>query len=376
MNLLIRIETVNTSNITAITESAPVDFHCHGIGHYDFTDIVNLNLNDIESILAKRGHRTILTLYLFQERLNDFLTFMDKYAVAKQAGKYPHIAGIALEGPLLASHGGTPAEATWNPSKQEWQAIAACGEKGLIYNILSPDMSFDSSLKNIDSPRDIEWVCNTLLDGNVLPAPGHFVKTDPKESAAALKKLLDTVVVRGKNPTITDHFLNDMPHNFKHAWRTPEEQTHRQHDLRELELASWTLDTIEEKLGLVPALLIRYARKGAVKICQNFDGEHVDLRIVRKAIELIGAENMLLMTDSIESHILADRHLHMEAGSTLLYQENGVVAAGTQGIESQLSNMKNMGLTKQEINLIARETPSHLLQQQANNQTRNLASSF
>lgn len=39
--------------------------------------------------------------------LDEFLTFMQESAYLKQTGELPSIIGISLEGPLLASFGGT-----------------------------------------------------------------------------------------------------------------------------------------------------------------------------------------------------------------------------------------------------------------------------
>ena len=36
-----------------------IDFHCHGIGKFDFTEIHELNLQEIENTLAERKQRTI-----------------------------------------------------------------------------------------------------------------------------------------------------------------------------------------------------------------------------------------------------------------------------------------------------------------------------
>jgi len=135
------------------------------------------------------------------------------------------------------------------------------------------------------------------------------------------------VAAWGVMPTITDHLFNDMPLNFKHAWRSPEERIRRNYEIQLLNIASWSLDRIGEYLGPVPATMIRNARKGYVKLCQNFDGEHVDLTIVKKTIELVGAENMLMMTDSVEGKRLAGRNLYIKEDSTLLYQHHGIVAA-------------------------------------------------
>ena len=135
----------------------------------------------------------------------------------------------------------------------------------------------------------------------------------------------------------------------------------RDKEIAELDLDSWNLNNLTEKLGPVPATMIANARKGIVKICQNFDGEHVDLAIVDKTIELVGTENMLMMTDSIESKYLAGRQLYKDNDSELLYQEHGLVAAGSQGIERQICNMIKLGLSKYQIKQLICDTPNKIL---------------
>jgi N-acetylglucosamine-6-phosphate deacetylase len=357
-NLIKIIDAFNPEMIDHLTKKA-IDFHCHGVGRFDFTEILDLNLQEIENIFAERKQRTILTLYLPKPSFDDFIDLMDQFHRGKQAGKYAHLDGFALEGPLLASHGGTPEKGVWMPTQLNWEQLADCGEKGLIYVILSPDAHLPGSyFKQVANDPDIKWIAETLLKGGVLPAPGHFIKSDPKRSAQLLQAIFDSVEVWGHGPTITDHLFNDMPRNFKHAWRTPEQRAKRDEELSAINLSSWNLDNLEEKLGIIPAVMIKNARKGLVKICQNFDGEHVDLAIVKKSVELIGAENMLMMTDSIESKRLAGRHLHMLRESTLLYQDEGIVAAGSQNIRQQISNMIRIGLSLEQIEQITHIVPS------------------
>ncbi|NNM60197.1 MAG: hypothetical protein HKM04_10350 [Legionellales bacterium] len=341
-----------------------IDFHCHGVGHFDFTDIAALNLAEIESILAIRNQQTVLTLYLPKFNFDSFLLLMETVYLGKQAGKYPHIAGLSLEGPLLASHGGTPETGVWMPSKAHWKELARCGKQGLIYIVISPDAYLPGGNFIPDSSApSLTWITETLLEGGVLPAPGHFIKSNPQGSALQLQNLFNIVEAWGHGATITDHLFNDMPRNFKHAWRTPEEQLRRDKEIKEINIDSWTLDLLDQQLGEVPATIIKNAHKGLVKVCQNFDGEHVDLTIVKKTVELLGAENMLMMTDSIESKRLAGRSLHMRSDSTLLYQEQGVVAAGSQGVERQLSNMVAMNLSDEQIDRITYRTPCQILEQ-------------
>jgi hypothetical protein len=54
-----------------------IDFHCHGIGQFDFTKIHELDLYEIETILARRQQQTILTLYLPKPNFESFLNLME-----------------------------------------------------------------------------------------------------------------------------------------------------------------------------------------------------------------------------------------------------------------------------------------------------------
>lgn len=335
--------------------------HCHGVGPYDFTDIPSIDLHAIESILAKRNHGAVLTLYLPKQNFTAFLELMNVFASGREQGAFEHIVGIGLEGPLLASHGGTPETGVWAPTKNHWQQLANCGSKGLTYVIFSPDIDLPTSnFYGDDECPSITWITNTLLAGGVLPAPGHFVKSDPVASSERLQHIFDLVAKWGKSPTITDHLYNDMPHNFKHAWRTVEEKKQRDSDISKLQLDKWNADNLDHYLGPVPATMIRNAKKGIVKICQNFDGEHVDLAIVQKTVELVGSDNLLMMTDSIESKLLAGRDLHHENESTLLYQQDGIVAAGSQSVEQLIRNMQRIDLSNIDVLKITSENPREI----------------
>jgi len=337
--------------------------HCHGVGRFDFTELSNIDLFEIEAILAARKHKAVLTLYLPESEYAHFFQILDQFHTGRQSNLFPHIMGFGLEGPLLASHGGTPHKGVWNPSKRQWKQLAGCGKQGLIYMIFSPDAELNvDENSNIDNPApSVTWIAETLLDSGVLPAAGHFTKANPVASAKALQSIYDVVAAWGQGATITDHIYNDMPHNFKHAWRTRKERERRDIELQRLDLNSWSLDNLDEQLGLVPATMIKNARKGLVKVAQNFDGEHVDLAVIKKTVELLGAENMLMMTDSIESRKLAGRELRKLDDSTLLYQDEGIVAAGSQGVDRQIENMLKIGLTDQQINTITKTTPEQVL---------------
>ncbi len=347
--------------INKLANSA-IDIHCHGIGEFDFTALDQIDLAKIEHILAIRNHYAILTMYLHETRFAAFLNLLEKFHQGKKLAKYQHILGFGLEGPLLSSCGGTPHDYIWQPSKRQWQQLVACGKQGLIYNIFSPDVEFLKHKSN-SHPNNITWLVETLLDGGVLPAVGHITKnvSNIQNTAIKLQLIYDIIAYWGYGATITDHLYNDMPLNFRHAWRTPAVKMCRNKDIKNLNLSSWSSSNLEEKLGLIPATIIKYAKKGLVKIAMNFDGEHVDLAIVKKTVEIVGAENLIMMTDSIESKMLANKKLTQLQDSTLLYQDENIVAAGSQNIASQIKNMQLIGLTAGEIKLITQLVAQQIL---------------
>ncbi|MDP9151247.1 MAG: hypothetical protein M3O36_15075 [Myxococcota bacterium] len=326
----------------------PLDVHCHGVGPYDFTDIANLRLQHIEQVLRDEALDCVLTLYLPRYAFDDFLALLDEFAAGRRAGLYSHIRGFAIEGPILASRGGTPERGVWVPTTTQWERLAAGGRKGLLYCVISPDATWETDGAGSDRPPDVAWIVRTLLDGGVLPAPGHFRKDDPATSARRLQELFDIVGERGR-VTITDHLFNDMPLRFKHAWRTPHERKRRGEDLRALNISGWSFANLESDVGPVPAVMMRAARDGVVKVCLNFDGEHVDHAISSRAVELLGPGAVIGMTDRIDSRRLAGRNLATREASTLLYEHHGVVAAGSQSIDTQRTAMVRLGMRDDEI---------------------------
>src|SRR5205807_2279210 len=126
------------------------------------------------------------TVYLPEARLPEFLLFMRRFHAQRQDGILPRVAGIAVEGPLLASVGGTPESGVWRPTKADWSALASCAESGLRYVVLSPDADLPSSLLTAATFNDaptVDWACRTLASSGVIPALGHFTRGDPRASA-------------------------------------------------------------------------------------------------------------------------------------------------------------------------------------------------
>lgn len=340
----------------ASPDHLPVEVHCHGFGPVDFSDLAALDLDALEDACVSEGVVAIPTLYLHRDALDSFEELMRGYADRRSRGELRHVVGVALEGPLLASHGGTPAATVWMPMQSEWERLARLGPLGLLYSVMSPDAFAPGSglADEIDARTPgFDTIVPLLVEAGVRPALGHFSRAHPERSAAQVEEILDLAWAGGWSgpglPVITDHLFNDMPLNIKHAFRTSQARASRDEVVESYALETWSLSTIEERLGPVPSAIMKNAVSGRLGACINFDGEHVDLAIARRAIELMGVENVMIMTDRCDSARLGGQTLHHEDANTLWYQEEGVVAAGSQPLSLQVANARDCGFTDQQI---------------------------
>lgn len=340
---------------------SPIDFHCHGIGKFDFVEPALLSIQKVEKSLEQEGIRSIITLYVPRQKLQEFQHLLDDFHEAYKEGGYKHVVGIAVEGPMMASVGGTPKAGCWYPTKKEWEAYASTGEKGLKYIVLSVDPNGMGESASSDSPPNVTWILDLLLEHGIKPALGHFSKDNPEKTAAWIDEVLNYVERRGDGPIVTDHLFNDMPLNFKHAWRGRREKANRDAALVADTLAAWSVDNVEETMGPVPAALVRGAHRGLAMLCLNFDGEHVDLEVCKRAVEVIGAEYIMLMTDRIQSRVLGGQKLKAHDDTTLLYQENNIVAGGTSSVAQQIANMKSIGIDPRDEFMISCANASSVL---------------
>lgn len=335
----------------------PVEVHCHGFAGVDFSEFAQLDLELLEQVCAAEGVLSIPTLYLRHDRLADFEAFMQRYHGMRGAGRLPHVVGVALEGPLLASHGGTPASTVWAPTKAEWERLALLGDLGLCYMVLSPDAftpasDFHGQVRALQHPG-FEWIIPTLVSHGVRPALGHFTRADPARSAELVGEIVDMAWAsewggRGAR-VVTDHLFNDMPLNIRHAFRTSRARQQRDAVLAAYDLPGWTLQAMAEIAGPVPAAIMREAAAGRIAACINFDGEHVDLAIASRAVEIMGVEHSMMMTDRCDSARLGGQDLTLGEENGLWYQEGGIVAAGSQPLAKQMRNASGQDITGSEL---------------------------
>lgn len=351
-----------------LTPTLPVEIHCHGIGHADFSEFETIDLEQVNEQARCEGILCVLCIFLAQSKLQPFLAFMQDYARLRREGKLTHIVGVGLEGPLLSSVGGTPEQGTWVPDRKEWKQLACCGAYGLVYMVVSPDALWHRGQQTHDfatNKAELEWIASTLLDANIKLALGHFQKRDPLTSAAYTACLIELAKKRGYPPfsgmIMTDHLFNDMPLKFRHAWRGAAHRARRNEEIKHLRLEQWTLENLPEMVGEIPALLMQAAHEGWVTLCLNFDGEHVDLDVCRRVVELVGPDSLIAMTDRIDVGSLGGEPLEQREGSHLWYQKYGIVAAGSSSIDRQMRNLRSIGVSEADLWKIVSLTPLRIL---------------
>jgi N-acetylglucosamine-6-phosphate deacetylase len=346
-------------------DSWPVEFHCHGVRDFDFSDFDRLDLCSLNRYLRHEQVLCVPTVYLPRSRLHGFVRLMREFARLSRDGELPNIPGFAVEGPLLSSFGGTPGSGAWQPTHAEWDMICSCGPLGLRYVVVSPDFATPGS--GLAAQRDrssfgLEWAIQHLLDHGIAPAMGHFLKSDPKGSAACISVVLGVAADRDLAARlITDHLFNDMPLLFSHAWRGAEARARRTVELTATLQTPWAMDNLNDTIGPVPAALIQAAGRGDLTLCMNFDGEHVDLAFCERVLELVGADAMILMTDRTEARVLAGQQLHKMEDSSLWYQEDSVVAAGSTPIDRQIANLRTLGADGIAVRALTSANPRRVL---------------
>lgn len=345
------------------TPMLPIEFHCHGLRGMDFSNFQNLDLARADEAARLEGVLCVLTMFLPQRDLDRFGRFMQAYDQYRKAHPETHLVGVALEGPLLASVGGTPEQGNWSPSRYVWEQIAGWGNRGLKYVVLSPDAYLRGSClaEHASESPSIAEIVTVLLSHGVTPALGHFQRSDPSASANSVATVIAAAKRHGKQ-ILTDHLFNDMPLNFRHAWRTKAERSQRDTVALAQELDTWTPENLTSKLGPVPATLIYAAREGLAILCVNFDGDHVDHLICKRLQTLVAKDKMIAMTDRIETPTLAGATLTRSATNSLWYRPNGTtVAAGTTSIDHLMRHLREMGSDERTIWHLASIVPSEAL---------------
>ena len=331
--------------------------HTHGLGTFDFSNIEGKDLAEINKLAAKRHAYVCPTIYLTRETASSFGRVLEHFSDGSGKAAFPRILGFGIEGPVLGPRGGTPRGSVWRPNVRQWGELAAWFALGLKYIVISPDaVELDGELDDGFTFADL--ICLIYESGGRI-ALGHFSDNcGASESAARVCALLDFVESKFRRSpylVLTDHLFNDMPRNFRHAFRSDIERTSRERELEPVLRNPWEASTLSDLLGAVPAALLNAARDGRLTPSLNFDGGHVDLEVCRQVVGYLGASRIIAITDHTETSSLAGEAL--TGIEQLLYRGDGVLAASSVSHEAQSINMLGIGLSETEINQAFFATP-------------------
>lgn len=333
-------------------------YHTHGIGKYDFSTISGEDLYAINEIAQERSCYLCPTIFLPKENIEKTEKLLEFFTKEKKKGNLDRIFGISLEGPMLGPNGGIPYGGVWDPTKEDWEKIVHFFKMGLKYMVITPDrFALNEEVENGFSFRDL--VSSVYNNGGRI-ALGHFERGNPKRSAKRVKALLDFLESEyepSEYLVLSDHFLNDMPRNFKHAYRTSDEKVNGEEELKSFLEIEWEESILEDLLGPVPAYLLKEAKDKRIMLALNFDGLHVDLNICKRIIDYVGDSSIIAMTDHIETDSILGQNLSEEVCPGLLYRPDGVLAASAVVQEKQVENMIKCGISGKSIDKLFFSNP-------------------
>lgn len=333
-------------------------YHFHGLGEFDLSDLEPKDLIPLQELAKSQDLEILPTVYLRREKLGDLVRLVSAYGELRDAGTVPNIAGFAVEGPLLGPQGGIPRAGRWVPTFAEWAELAGLGPAGLRYIVMAPD---EMDLQDeIEPGATFADLITTLYGKGVRLALGHFHRDDPERSARRTEEVIAFLHERYESSRyliLTDHLYNDMPRNFTHAWRTPEQRARHDEELSELLSADWSRENLSDLLGPVPAVVLRAALDDLLIPCINFDGQHVDLEIAGHTAELLGDERLIALTDHTEVAVMAGEPLTRGEHTGLWLRDDGAVAAGASDHEAQRANMSKLGLSEAHVERLFHTNP-------------------
>lgn len=302
-----------------------IDVHNHGGNGGDFPSGDEDSARTAVDFLHRAGTTTLLASMVTASR-EDLLKGIDVYAKLTGEGL---LAGIHLEGPFL-SHARCGAQ---NPAFLREPDLELLGELIAAGRGAIATMTYAPELPGADELVDM------LTSHGITPSVGH-TDCDTATAADSLEQAregLDSTGFDGVSgrPTVT-HLFNGMP-PMHH--RSP---------------------------GPIAACL-RIAKSGNAAVELVADGTHLDPETVRMVFELVGAANILLVTDSMAAAGLADGQYMLGpspvtvAGGVATLDATGSIAGGTATLLDVVRRTIAAGVPLQEALTAATTVPAGVL---------------
>ncbi|MDD9208250.1 amidohydrolase family protein [Georgenia sp. 10Sc9-8] len=301
-----------------------VDLHCHGGGGVGFPDATT----PAEAQLAVDEHRrhgtTSLVASLVTATPETLRARTRTLAPLCRAGE---LAGIHYEGPFLSSDrcGAQDPALVQLPDPGLTVELLTLGEGTVVTMTIAPEHATPDVLR-------------VLVEGGAVPSFGH-TDADPGTTRQAVRLATDLLATtparRSRRPTVT-HLFNGM-RPLHH--RDP---------------------------GPVGELLAA-ARHGAVAVELIGDGTHLAGCLVRAVAEIVGAENVVLVTDAMAAagmpdgaYRLGSRDVTVRGGVARL-ADGGAIAGGTAHLLDVVRTTHAAGVPLVDAVAMASTVPAEVL---------------
>ncbi|MBO0896050.1 N-acetylglucosamine-6-phosphate deacetylase [Arthrobacter sunyaminii] len=297
-----------------------VDLHCHGGYGVDFPSADASAARTALHRMHAAGSTTVLAS-LVTAAPADLLSGLEMLSGLAAAGD---IAGIHLEGPFLAAARCGAQDPRWlrSPDREFAAALIAAGGGHLR------TMTYAPELPGADELVDL------LTSHSVVPSLGHTAASADDAGASLARAAAGLSTQAGRVPTVT-HLFNGMD-PIHH--RTP---------------------------GAVTAAL-RAARAGSAVVELIADNTHLDPFVVAAMFELLGAENIALVTDAMAAAGLADGSYRLgpaevQVRNGVARLDSGSIAGGTAGMLDLVRNSVAAGVPLESALRSASEVPARVL---------------
>lgn len=302
-----------------------IDVHNHGAVGGDFPGANETAARKAIDFLHRAGTTTLLASMVTASE-QDLLRGIELYVRLSKEGL---IAGIHLEGPFLseARCGAQDPAFLKAPDLQLAQRLIDAGEGKILTMTYAPELEGAESLVDF------------LTSHGVTPSLGH-TDSNTQTAAASLTRVREGLESAGFDgnsgrPTVT-HLFNGMP-PMHH--RSP---------------------------GPVAACL-RIARAGGAAVELIADNTHLDPQTVLMVFELVGAKNIILVTDSMAATGLADGKYSLGpadvtvSGGVATLDTTGSIAGGTATSIEVVRRTVDAGVSLESAVLSATAVPARLL---------------
>ncbi|WPX08925.1 N-acetylglucosamine-6-phosphate deacetylase [Anaerocellum danielii] len=288
-----------------------VDKHTHGIGGVDFFDVTEDDLIKVQNYYFKHGVTTVLPTIVSAP-------FENIYRLAKaikEAKKDPNfklnIPGIFLEGPFInpAKKGAHDERFLQIPTLEKLEELICSCEEKILDIAIAPEL--------LESP--VEFFSKAL---------GHGINISLGHTNSSFEQAKQAHELGAKNII---HLFNAMP-----------QLHHRQNSIT------------------------TYALLSDIKVELICDFIHLSPEIIKLTYKLKGAENIIIISDSIAATDLCDGEYFL--GSLRVKVENGIckledntIAGSTLTIDRAIKNLVKIGIGLEDALMAATCNPSKLL---------------